>query len=90
MLCYILKKDNLNIRVSDIVFTDLDEKEKRDYWQETVEFLVHYLEYQEYKTIYLEIPTKESHLLLRADTLGFKEDFTNVSDKLYILKKDLG
>lgn len=73
---------------------DVIEKEiEREIWKETVLYIENYFNQLGYKKIYLEIPFKEGPLLIRANELGFKEDFDDINvDEVvytYLLNKDL-
>jgi len=79
--------------VPDIAIGIGSEEEKRDIWKLAIQFIEEYLTEENFKKMYIEVPLTAPWLLMRADSLGFKEDPEDIvmdcETRTYLLNKDL-
>jgi len=87
----IRKLSDTKASVPDIAIEIGTDKEKREIWKMTVEYVEQYLLNNGFEKMYLEVPLKEAPLLYRAGDLGFIEDPKDIGDdnRTYLLNKDL-
>lgn len=86
-----LKTNYPTIKVLDIALDNIKIEEEREIWKSAILFVEQYFAKQKFERIYIEIPLKEGPLLIRANELGFKEDFYDIEDdkNTYLLNKKI-
>lgn len=79
--------------VPDIAIGIGTEEEKREIWKLALQFIEKHLTDENFKKMYVEVPLSAPWLLMRADSLGFKEDPEDIvmdfETRTYLLNKSL-